>query len=184
MLPEGLKVIGESAFWHCHSLVSIACEPNAENARYLFPSSLEEIGESAFHLWTSLDEIRLGENIRTIGEKAFEDMRVKKFIALGSVEIGTRIFVTGEYFKLPIETLLLPATNPSKIKKSLVELAVSSYCREALAGNPLCEAGKKAYQAYVKRNRKRYMEQVSNNIDIIRYMVAVSYTHLTLPTKA
>lgn len=180
VLPEGIKVIGERAFWKCKSLVTLGCQPNLEGKRFIFPASLEEIGENAFSKSYSyvpgqeFEEIWLGENIRIISNNAFEDFKIEKFISLGSAEIGTKIFGTGYFSEMSVDLLLLPNISPSKIKKSVQEIALLGYCTEALLGNVLCEAGKKDYQAFLKRNKKRYLENVEENLEVVRYMMACS----------
>lgn len=173
LLPEGLKAIKKGAFAKCKELIALGCSPEMEENRYVFPNSLEEIGEDAFsrkHSSARVDDILIGENIREIGQNAFEAYRLRTFTALCCVEIGTTVFARMGY-SVNVDMLLLPAMNPSKIKKSLQELAVSSYCKAALDNNPCCEVGAKAYQAYLKRNRKRYEENVIENVEVIRYML-------------
>lgn len=178
LLPEGIRIIGEKAFWNCKSLVTVGCQPDAEGKRFVFPPSLEEIGKEAFsrdykdRSARSIEEIWLGENIHSVGDSAFAGFCVGRFTALGCPEIGAHVFGSGDSVEEPVVTMLLPAMNPSKIKKPIQGMAVLGYCKEALAGNVLCEAGQKTYQAYLKRNKKRYVESVMPNIGIVRYMMA------------
>ena len=177
LLPEGIKIIGEKAFWNCESLVMVSCQPDVEGKRFVFPSSLEEIGKKAFSrgntdrsAW-NIEEIWMGENVHNIGDHAFAGFKVGKFTSLGCPEIGAHVFGSGDAIKETVDTMLMPAINPSKIKKPIQEMAVLGYCKEALAGNVLCEAGQKTYQAHLKRNKRRYVESVMSNTEVVRYMM-------------
>ena len=59
-LPNGIKTIGDKAFYACRSLTSIA-----------LPNSLQTIGDCAFAVCDSLTSIAFPDGLQTIGDKAF-----------------------------------------------------------------------------------------------------------------
>ena len=59
-IREGVKVIGDEAFWACKSLISIN-----------IPNSVTTIGNSAFALCKSLTSINIPNSVTTIGIEAF-----------------------------------------------------------------------------------------------------------------
>ncbi|MBO5702375.1 MAG: leucine-rich repeat protein [Clostridia bacterium] len=59
-IPEGIKSIGEGAFWDCRSLVSIS-----------LPDSLESISSYVFADCPALKSIKIGENVKSIGIEVF-----------------------------------------------------------------------------------------------------------------
>jgi len=68
-VPEGVEIIGESAFYNCRGLKSIT-----------FPTSLTTIGKQAFFACAELTFIDLPASITTIGSDAFS-------LCLGLVEV-------------------------------------------------------------------------------------------------
>lgn len=60
LLPRGVKVIGESAFYDCRNLKSA-----------FLPDSLEIIEEDAFALCEALEEINLPDSLTELGERSF-----------------------------------------------------------------------------------------------------------------
>lgn len=161
VLPEGIREIGEHAFVSCKKLETVGCQENTPEMQFLFPESLERIGDCAFsegekyYREAKVENTVIGKNIVSIGEKAFASFRGNRFIVLGCPELGDRVFEN-----MHVKSLLLPCINPTKIKKSIQELAVRSYCEAMLRGEACCEAGKKPYMAYLKRNSKRYVDQM------------------------
>lgn len=62
IIPYGVRVIGESAFFHFSSLTSLT-----------IPDSVVTIGNGAFHCCENLTSLTLGQGIETIGDFAFAD---------------------------------------------------------------------------------------------------------------
>lgn len=161
VLPEGIREIGEHAFVSCKELETVGCQENTPEMQFLFPKSLERIGGYAFSQGerycrtVDVENTVIGKNIVGIGEKAFAGFSGNRFTVLGCPELGDRVFDN-----MHVKSLLLPHINPAKVKKSIQELVVCSYCEAALHGEKCCEAGKKPYMAYLKRNSKRYIDQM------------------------
>lgn len=82
-IPEGVEIIGASAFWGCTSLQSVK-----------LPSSLKKIANHAFANCASLQEIVLPEGLKVIGSFAFEGCgNLKKInIPAGVDSIGNGVF--------------------------------------------------------------------------------------------
>ena len=60
-IPDGTKIIGAEAFWHCERLRNIE-----------FPDTLEEIQELAFSYCKKITKFVLTERVRELGEYVFE----------------------------------------------------------------------------------------------------------------
>lgn len=83
-LPEGLKVIGKTAFGWCENLKEIVFPEGLEIIdefafadcsaleRIILPDSVEFVGASAFHACSSAYELRLPEGIKQISRRAFD----------------------------------------------------------------------------------------------------------------
>lgn len=69
-MPESIRLIGDSAFYYCDNLKSVA-----------FNEGLEEIGAHAFHTnpnsYTGISEFTLPSTLKTIRSYAFKDCRNK-----------------------------------------------------------------------------------------------------------
>ena len=82
-LPEGIKFIGEYAFYNCYNLAEVN-----------FPESLTEIGERAFYYCSNLAEVNFPESLTEIGKHAFYSCNALREITIpGSVNtIGDSAF--------------------------------------------------------------------------------------------
>ena len=75
VIPEGVKTIGQSAFYECYKLASVS-----------LPSTLETIGEYAFRM-CALDSITIPASVKTINGHAFEHCyHLKSIVFQGAVE--------------------------------------------------------------------------------------------------
>ena len=84
-LPEGIKFIGEYAFYECYNLAEINFPQSLTTigdyafnycynlANVTFPESLTEIGERAFYYCNSLTEVVIPGSVKNIGYFAFEN---------------------------------------------------------------------------------------------------------------
>ena len=81
-LPQGLLTIGECAFKSCKGLT-----------RVVVPDACTMVGKEAFNECSSLSSIVLGNNIATIGEKAFRSTAISSIVLPASVqEVGKNVF--------------------------------------------------------------------------------------------
>lgn len=60
VIPEGVKIIGNGAFWYCKNLKKVT-----------LPNSIEEIGANAFQNCPMLTEITLPDNLKKLDSTAF-----------------------------------------------------------------------------------------------------------------
>ena len=61
-IPEGVKYIGQYAFWECKELKSVS-----------FPKTLEQIDGTAFSDCEKLESVNFNEGLKRIGDNAFAD---------------------------------------------------------------------------------------------------------------
>ncbi len=95
-IPEGVKTIGEKAFYGCKALTKITIPDTVVNiekqafqnceslVEINIPIGITEIKESVFSYCTSLEKITLPDNIEVIGDRAFCGSRNLKEVNLGS----------------------------------------------------------------------------------------------------
>eukprot|EP00980_Cylindrotheca_fusiformis_P005296 scaffold1136_cov146-Cylindrotheca_fusiformis.AAC.9 len=83
VLPPGLEIIDDFAFYWCSSLKSISC-----------PSSMTVIGKDAFAQCVALEEVNLEEGLEVIDEGAFYSCSSLKKISIPStvLEVSNRAF--------------------------------------------------------------------------------------------
>lgn len=103
-IPEGTKVIGGFAFWHCENLASVtvpegvteigidafsACR-NLKNA--VIPDSVTAIGEAAFFRCESLESVTIPSGVTAIGPFTFQYCQ-----AIKEISIPDSVTVIGEW---------------------------------------------------------------------------------------
>ena len=80
-IPQGIAVIGDSAFFACSSLTSVSV-----------PDSVTSIGDEAFALCSSLTSISIPDSVTSIGDAAFHSCK-----SLTSVSIPNSVTSIGDY---------------------------------------------------------------------------------------
>ena len=131
MIPNGIKVIGDRAFYYCKNLKSLTlnegltsignsafamCE---ELTSVKIPNSVTTIGGSAFEYCESLEYVKLPENLKKINSKLFYGCCLSTIdIPKGVTSIGSASFM-----KCPLTSLAIP--------NSVVEICDSAFmnCR-------------------------------------------------------
>ena len=95
-IPEGVKTIGEEAFYGCKLLTKITIPDTVvkiekkafQNCESLIdiniPASITEIKESVFSYCTSLEKITLPDKVEVIGDRAFCGSRNLKEVNIGN----------------------------------------------------------------------------------------------------
>lgn len=81
IIPEGLKRIGDAAFWNCRFLSYVK-----------LPDSLETVGDSAFDACIGLQEVVIGDGVKSVGSWAFA-----RCVSLEKVSFGAMISKIGSY---------------------------------------------------------------------------------------
>lgn len=122
VIPEGVKIIGESSFASCPSLTSLTLpegieiiEPRAFSgctslSSITLPESLEYVGEYAFADCSSLKNIVFGSKIQSIGAYAFKGCTALTGVSLpDTVTLGDFAFLNCSSLK----SIKLPAAQTS-----------------------------------------------------------------------
>lgn len=82
VLPEGLQIIGDTAFFSCLELENVS-----------IPDSVQLIGSAAFRFCEKLKEIWLGDNLKKLGEGAFARSGLEHISIPGGIdEIAKQAF--------------------------------------------------------------------------------------------
>lgn len=106
-IPEGVQIIGNSAFNSCDSLASV-----------VLPETLTSIGDNSFRGCTSLTSIVIPEKVTSIGAQAFyNDTGLKSVVIQSdSVTVGNNAFNGTNFPIIYCKTnATIPATNVTKI---------------------------------------------------------------------
>lgn len=90
VLPEGLEMIGDQAFFHCSGLTNVVMSKNLKSignyaftgcsvlANIILPESVETIGSHAFYDCKGLTEITIPRRVAEIGDYAFTGVSISK----------------------------------------------------------------------------------------------------------
>lgn len=117
-LPQGLRVIGEQAFFDCTSLVTVtlpegftelrhACFKRTGIRRVSFPKSLKAIGHASFAECTGLTEVVIPEGVETLEMDAFACCTGLKSVELPST---LKTIARGVFWDCPsLEEITIPA---------------------------------------------------------------------------
>lgn len=141
IIPDGVKVIGHSAFQACRSLKQIVI-PNSvtkisESAFFdchsleniFIPSSVCEIGDTAFYDCCSLESIYLPDSIKLIGQKITAFCENLHFLRIPSdVKVADNAFPYEGVWTMPSHFIV--STSYSKAKE--LTQRFPSYMRNAL----------------------------------------------------
>lgn len=89
-VPNGIQIIGDSAFTYCISLAEV-----------ILPNGVKEIESSAFSYCYALSKITLPDTVTTIGDLAFYDCRSLTEITIpaGVTAIGANPFANSSLFR-------------------------------------------------------------------------------------
>lgn len=131
-LPEGVTVIGASAFSNCGSLESIK-----------LPSGLTEIGDSAFYNCAKLESIEIPGSVTKIGSGIFTKAGLKRLIiGEGMTAIPDAGLFYGAFENTSAEEVVLPSTltyigskafRQSRVKEIVITNSVRAIGDEAFA---------------------------------------------------
>ena len=129
-IREGVKVIGDKAFWCCGSLISIN-----------IPNSVSTIGDEAFSECNSLTSINIPNSVTTIGNEAFWACK-----SLISINIPNSVTTIGEYAFFDCKSLT-SINIPNSVTtigegafadcESLTSISIPSSV-VTIIGNPFC----------------------------------------------
>ena len=129
-IREGVKVIGDKAFWCCGSLISIN-----------IPNSVSTIGDKAFWCCGSLISINIPNSVSTIGDEAFSECN-----SLTSINIPNSVTTIGNEAFWACKSLI-SINIPNSVTtigeyaffdcKSLTSISIPSSV-VTIIGNPFC----------------------------------------------
>ena len=98
-IPQGITAIGNSAFFCCDSLISVA-----------IPDSVISIGDSAFSCCKSLTSITIPDSVTSIGDSAFSDCDSLTSITIP--DVVTQIGVTPFVFCSSLKSIFVSPDHP------------------------------------------------------------------------
>lgn len=186
VLPEGIRVIGEEAFYECSEL----CDIN-------IPASVEEIGDAAFYS-AKFTEFVIPETVKKIGERLFSECSSLRYVKLPEnvTEIGDYIFKgckALEGIKIPDDVKRIgryafdncKALTEITIPEGVTEIGISAFgnCEkltEIVIPNSVTELGNGVFQWCSKLRSVSLSENISR-IGSYAFLYCKALTEITLP---
>ena len=120
-VPDGIRIIGDSAFFNCNNLTSIT-----------LPGSVKSIGDNAFYNCDSLTLINLPDSITSIGNGAFSSCR-----SLTSIMLPDSITDLGANPWSTCENLAMINVSPKHSSLAVIDGVLYSKADKRLVWYPM-----------------------------------------------
>ncbi len=148
MIPEGVKAIGERAFYGCKSLESVT-----------IPEGVTEIGGFAFRGCTGLRKVAVPKSVKIIGKYAFGDCKSLKNVTIpGRVEEIDKFAFHGCPWNI---VLTVPNFPISKIHKIYKQNAFQGFAKAYLKNMEIDEEMEAENLRYIKSQKKNLVSFIT-----------------------
>ena len=170
-LPSDIKTINEYTFRFCNSLTNIT-----------IPDSVQSIGDMAFENCCSLSDVVLPDNVISIGRYSFDSC-----YNLSEISIPDSTFIIGEYSFYNCKNIRM-----IEIGYNVENIGFLAFGSCEKLTNIMVDSKNKYYSSddgiLFNKNQSEIIQypcaNERKNYNIPNSVTTVSYTHLTLPTKA